>query len=153
MGRSRFSLASALRDPETRNVEEVEMSGQQASYDQFLARYNNLKALYFSPRSNPQYDEDGEEIPSPFMGKSQICKIFLEEMRVQVPSHRQDPPTFLDGRVGPSSVDQPTASVPAPPILSAVDPELAAFQARQRAEQEEFFRKRQQAEQDPPVPV
>jgi hypothetical protein len=75
-----------------------------ADYSQFLARYNNLKALYFSPKSNPQYDDEGGEVPSAFMSKSQICKLFLEEMRVQVPSHRLDPPKFLDGTVGPAYV-------------------------------------------------
>jgi hypothetical protein len=69
---------------------------QQVDYDAFVKRYEELKALYFSPKSNPKYDEDGEEIPSPFMAKDQIVKIFLEQMRVHVPTHRQDKPRFLD---------------------------------------------------------
>lgn len=75
---------------------------ESASYEQFLKRYESLKALYFSPKSNPQFDSDGEELPSAFMSKTQITRVFLEEMKCHVPSHRQDPPKFLDGRVGPS---------------------------------------------------
>ena len=74
----------------------------ETSYEQFLRRYESLKALYFSPKSNPQYDEEGEELPSAFMSKVQITRIFLEEMKCHVPSHRQDPPRFLDGKIGPT---------------------------------------------------
>jgi uncharacterized protein (DUF1800 family) len=93
----------------------------ETSYEQFLKRYESLKALYFSPKSNPQYDDDGEELPSAFMSKTQITRIFLEEMKCHVPSHRQDPPKFLDGRVGPTWADlmaqkQQAAPVPTEPV-------------------------------------
>jgi hypothetical protein len=101
------------------------MAEMQGSYEQFLRRYEDLKALYFSPKSNPQYDDDGEELPSSYMSKVQITKIFLEEMRVQVPSHRQDPPRFLDGRVGPSMAEiaamKATPVAPQPTEFSQAD--------------------------------
>jgi hypothetical protein len=83
-----------------------------ASYEQFLNRYESLKALYFSPKSNPRYDEEGEEIPSAFMTKTQITRIFLEEMKCHVPTHRQDPPKFLDGKVGPSLAEVMARNTP-----------------------------------------
>lgn len=73
----------------------------QGSYEMFLRRYEELKALYFSPRSLPQFDDDGEEIPTPYMKRDQIIKIFMDEMKVQPPTHRQDPPRFLDGSPTP----------------------------------------------------
>lgn len=93
---------------------------REASYEQFLKRYEELKGLFFSPKSLPQYDDDNEEIPSPYMTRTQIMRIFTEEMRVIPPQHRQDPPKFLDGSVGPAYVS-PRASTP--PARQVVSPE------------------------------
>jgi hypothetical protein len=85
-----------------------------APYELFLKRYEQLKALYFSPLAMRQpVDEEGEPIPSCFMSQAQIANTFLTELKVQVPVHRQDPPRFLDGTVGPS-LSQVRRS-PAPP--------------------------------------
>jgi len=102
------------------------MAGGPASYESFLRRYNDLKKLYFSPKSNPQFDEEGDEVPSAHMSKAQICRVFLEEMRVNVPTHRQDPPRFLDGRVGPNFVEtaQRPDTIPAQAPGSQENPEL-----------------------------
>lgn len=64
-------------------------------YEQFLRRYEELKRLYFSPKSDPRYDSDGEELPSAFLQKDQIVRIFTQEMRVAVPTSVIDPPRFL----------------------------------------------------------
>lgn len=64
-------------------------------YDIFLRRYEELKRLYFSPKSDPRYDSDGEEIPSAFLQKDQIVRIFTQEMRVAVPTSVTDQPRFL----------------------------------------------------------
>lgn len=90
-----------------------------ASYEHFLARYERLKADYFSPKSQRvEVDEEGEPIPSCHMDQSQIAKAFREELYVQVPQHRTDPPKFLDGTVGPGYVAPRTQ---APPKSELVD--------------------------------
>jgi hypothetical protein len=72
-------------------------SRQQASFDQFINRYEKLKQLYFSRNSDLKY-EDGQIVPSAFLNKSQIVEIFQKQMKVQLPTGPNDKVIrFLDG--------------------------------------------------------
>lgn len=66
-----------------------------ADYEAFVRRYEMLKRLYFSRASDPQYDEDGQELPSAALNKQQIVDIFLKQMKVHVPRTPQDQISFL----------------------------------------------------------
>jgi len=74
-------------------------------YGQFLQRYNHLKYLYFSPKANARVDEDGEELTNCHPNRGQIAEMF-EKMGLQVPTHRQDPPTLRNGTVLPNHVPE-----------------------------------------------
>lgn len=67
----------------------------EGNYEQLVKRYETLKKLYFSHLSDPRYDEDGEELPSPYPTKSQIVEMFMKQMGVHVPRSPTDPITFL----------------------------------------------------------
>lgn len=66
-----------------------------ADGEQLVKRYETLKRLYFSHLSDPQYDEDGEEVPSAYPTKAQIVEIFMKQMGVHVPRSPTDPISFL----------------------------------------------------------
>ena len=69
-----------------------------ADFRLFVKRYHDLKNQFFSPRSNPTF-EDGQEVPSAFPSKSQIAEVFLKQMQVNIPHTVGDTVIrFLDGR-------------------------------------------------------
>jgi hypothetical protein len=76
-------------------------SERPADYELFVRRYEELKKLYFSPKSDPKFDSDGQEMPSAYLTKSQIVEILTKQMRVSVPTHRQDPIRFLQTQDAP----------------------------------------------------
>lgn len=72
--------------------------GNKVGFSVFVDRYESLKRQYFSPRSNPQF-EDGEEVPSAFPSKSQIVAILQNELKVQPPySPTERVIRFIDGQ-------------------------------------------------------
>lgn len=60
-----------------------------SGYDAMLKRYEQLKRWYFSPLSNKQYDEEGQELPNTVPGKHQIVQMF-ETMGVELPTSPND---------------------------------------------------------------
>lgn len=70
----------------------------QADQEHMQRRYEQLKRWYFSPLSNKQYDEDGQELPGTIPNKSQIVQMF-ETMGVELPTSPNDPLTII--RRGP----------------------------------------------------
>jgi hypothetical protein len=68
------------------------MSQGTAEYSQFEQRYLHLRKLFFSPLSESQYDDEGEEIPSAHPNKGAIIEMFMK-MGVQVPHHPEFPLT------------------------------------------------------------
>lgn len=65
------------------------------AYEQMQKRYRRLCHMYFNPKP-PQYDEDGELIPSTEPTRSQIVQMF-EQMGVELP---MSPNTQMQMRPG-----------------------------------------------------
>lgn len=61
----------------------------------FIARFNQLKAMWFSKQATPQYDPDnGEELPSAF-DREALMTLF-KNMGLIPPGTRKEGPRFMN---------------------------------------------------------